>query len=353
MSAESNPRFGGLFRFDWGAFDTAAGLKYAIGILVVWWLTEAYGFISFVAGVSTLLAWLTDIPGQRRDRILGMVAYALLGVPLTLLGIQLATSPWLLIAATFIVAFVGTMPLARGSRLFMVGWVLIFWFLLVPLFEATEDPSQIVVSFLVGAAAVILLTLLGALVERWLGRGNVSVLPNNDTGEQPALSFVVGYSFTVALTLAVTLFIGWRLLESDPTLVAQGAFFVIGPNSRQTWINGIERAIAVVLGIVVGLWAFQFVAEGTVAYVLIVALISFLTLALMNVNYGAFMFFFVVFMAFWWAESGLDKAYFLAGERIAAELLAIVIAGLAVFSLQWWSKRQQEKHHVRPQQGGI
>ena len=66
VNNESTPRFGGLFRFDWGTFDAAAGLKYAIGILVVWWLTEAYGFISFVAGVSTLLAWLTDVPGRRR-----------------------------------------------------------------------------------------------------------------------------------------------------------------------------------------------------------------------------------------------------------------------------------------------
>ena len=79
MNSESTPRFGGLFRFDWGAFDAAAGLKYAIGILAVWWLTEAYGFISFVAGVSTLLAWLTDVPGRRRDRVSESVMIGLEG----------------------------------------------------------------------------------------------------------------------------------------------------------------------------------------------------------------------------------------------------------------------------------
>lgn len=352
MSNEGETRKTNLFHFQWGRFDSGAGLKYAIGILMVWWLMDTYGFISFVAGISTLLAWLTDVPGRRRDRVLGMVAYGVLGLPITLLGVELVNSPWLLISATFIVTFVGTLPMAKGPRPFMIGWVLIFWFLLVPLFATTEDLIGIVVSFLLGAGVVILLTLLGAILERWRGVTKDSPAGNEAVQEHPDMNFVVGYAVTLACTMAVTLFTGWQTLESDPTLVAQAAFFVIGPNSRQSWINGVERAIAVLLGIGIGLFLFQFV-EGTSLYVPLVALICFFTLALMNVNYGAFMFFFIVFMAFWWAESGVEKAYFIATERIAAELMAIVIACAAVALLQWWGKLQKERHHVRSRQSGL
>ena len=48
----------------------------------------------------------------------------------------------------------------------------------------------------------------------------------------------------VAVTLVIAL--NWGL-ESDPTLIAQAAFFVLGPCSRQTWISAVERAIAVLL----------------------------------------------------------------------------------------------------------
>jgi hypothetical protein len=351
MNGEPASILGGLFRFRWEAFDAIAGAKYAIGLLLVWWLIEAYGFLPLVAGCSAILIWLSDVPGRRRDRVLGMVAYVLIGVPLTLLGIQLVTNLWLLIAATLVVTFIGTLPMIRGLRSFMVGWVLIFWFLLAPMFGLLEEsPLRVVISFLVGAGPVVLLTLLGALVDRWHAEPKAAV-PEASTAETPGARFVVGYAVIVALTVAVTSAMGWLWLESDQTLVAQAALFVIGPSSRQTWITAIERAIVVVLAIVVGMLLFPHV-EGTVWYVIVVALVSFLTLALMNVNYGAFMFFFMIFMTFWWAESGPDQVYFLIGERIGAELVGIATACLAATILQWWSLRQHESHHVRAQQSG-
>ena len=36
--------------------------------------------------------------------------------------------------------------------------------------------------------------------------------------------------------IALTTYLGWTLLKVDPTLVAGGAFFIIGFDTRTTWV---------------------------------------------------------------------------------------------------------------------
>ncbi len=74
-------------------------------------------------------------------------------------------------------------------------------------------------------------------------------------------------------------------------------------------------------------------------------------MALLNVNKSAF--FFVIYLSIGWPLLGKDKAYFIAVERISAELLGFIIALTAVSVLQWWSARQDGHHHVRAQQRNV
>ena len=78
---------------------------------------------------------------------------------------------------------------------------------------------------------------------------------------------------------------------------------------------------------------------------------SFMYMALLNVK--TFAFFFVTYLSIGWPLIGKDKAYFIAVERISAELLTFILALAAVSVLQWWSARQDEHHHVRAQQSSI
>lgn len=348
MSSTNTEKSNGLFHFNWAAFDAGNALKYAIGVIIVWGLSEGLGFPWFIGGVAALLTWLTDVPGPRRDRVLGMVALALLCIPLSLISELLGTNLWPNVIAMFIVAFVFTTLMGYGSRPYMVGWSTILWFIYVPLFNQSEELPQVIASLLVGAGVVIGLTLLGALIQRWRGGDQVATAQTSDAQALPGRRFVLGYSLAVAVTMALAVLIGWLTLISDPSLVANGAFFIIGPASRQTWIKGIERIIATVLGVIVGFWIFQGI-ESTAALVLLVAVASYFCLGMMNVNYGAFVFFFVIYMSLGWGLLPAAEAYFRAGERIQAELIAVVLGGVAIAVLQWWAKRADEQNHVRAQ----
>jgi hypothetical protein len=352
MTSEKNLRWGGLFACNWAAFNAGAGVKYAVGIVIVFSLGHVIEFPTLVAGISALLAWLTDVPGRRRDRVLGMVVFAIGAPILTVLSAWVGTEALPQIVAISIVTFAGTLFMIKGQRAFMVSWSLIYWFLLAPLFhDPSASVSITIYSLLLGAGIVILLTLLPALVRR----GDRHVQPEAADGaanESPAIAFVIGYALAVTVTMAVGLTIGILWIESDPTLVANAAFMVIGLSSRQTWILGLERAIGATLGIVVGFLIFTTVESELLIYILGVAL-SFLCMSLMNVNSAFFIFFFLIFISDSWFSQGIEQANTIANERIVAELIGVVMAGIAIAVLQRWSTRRQEHHHVKAQQSGI
>lgn len=353
MSEASTRRWGGVLHFNWAAFDPAAGVKYAIGVVLVYALAHAFGGSWFVAGIGALLAWFTDVPGTRMQRVLGIVCFGALGLLLTLLSHWLGPGLWIQVPALFVIAFAGTMLMATGQRGFMVGWSSILWFLLLPLFShPTTGLSPIVPDFLYGTGVVAALTLAPELVRRLRGAPEAGPVMTPESAGGPALPFVAGYSLTVATTLSCCLLIGGLVLESDPTLVANAAFMVIGPDSRQTWITGVDRAIGVILGITAGFLIFLAV-QNEILVITIGVILSFLSLALMNVNAGLFIFLFAIYLSHGWMVQGLDRANEIANERILAELGGIFLAGVAVTVLQWWSDYRDERHRVRAEQSGL
>ena len=350
MGEETSAGPVGIFRFNWQAFDVAAGTKYVIGVVTIYILGGWLNFPWFTAGICALLAWLTDVPGQRIDRVLGIVAFGVAASLLTLLYHALGGDVVLQTIAVFGVTFAGTMLMLRGVRAYMVGWSSIYWFLLVPLFSDLQaGPSQTILSLIVGTAVVVTLTLLGGLFGKSVEESPAADAPQ-DTGVD--LGFVTGFSMTLAIAMAVGLWIGGLFFETDPTLVANAAFMVIGMSSRQTWIAGIERAAGAILGIIVGFYLFQFATDEYVLFALGVGL-SFLCMALMNVNPAAFIFFFLIYISHSWVSQGLERASLIANERILAELIGVVLAGLAVSCLVWWARKRQITKGVDAQQSGF
>jgi len=350
VAGENSRDLGGFFHLNWNAFDGAASTKYAVGVVAIYFLGGWLNFPWFTAGVCALLAWLTDVPGSRKDRVLGIVAFGVLGVLLTLLFHYVGGSLLTQLIAVFVVTCAGTMLIIRGARAYMVGWSAIYWFLLVTLFSDPEaGPSMVVASMVAGTAVVIVLTLLGGLLSDRSTKAPAA--PATDS-EGPDKGFVVGYSLTLATAMAVGLLIGSVLLETDPTLVANAAFMVIGMNSRQTWVAGLERAVGAILGIIVGFYLFQY-ATGDVVVFALGAGLSFLCMALMNVNPAAFIFFFLIYMSHGWVSQGLEQANIIANERIVAELVGVVLAGFAVSCLVWWAGRRSVAEHVAARQSGL
>ena len=47
---------------------------------------------------------------------------------------------------------------------------------------------------------------------------------------------------------------------------------------------------------------------------------------------------------------GMEKANIIANDRIVAEAVGVIMAGLAVYVMQWWITIRGERHHVRARQ---
>ena len=350
-SEQERPRVdsmkGQLFAFDWTAVDVATGVKFAIGVATVTILSSFFPFEAMVAGVGALLAWLCDVPGSTADQVRGLLAFGLLGVPVTLLAQSLGANLWVHVAVLFAVSLAGTMLMMKGTRVFMVSWGLIYWFLLAPLFGSPGAGSwPTIQSFLLGVGVVVALTLIAA----WLEKAPASLSEAPDIPYQPTVEpeeqvdprLALGYSLTVAATMAVCLVIGGLWVESDYTLIAGAAFMVIGMNKRQTWLAGIGRGIGAVAGIVVGFYLVP-VLQGDLVSLVFGAVTCFLAIALAGVNPAMFIFFFMIYLSPGWLAQGLEQANLIANERILAEITGVLAAGIAVSVLTAWSSSRPEQ----------
>ena len=203
MTGEKTLRWGGLFACNWAAFNAGAGVKYAVGIVIVFSLGHVIEFPTLVAGISALLAWLADVPGRRRDRVLGLLAFAIGAPILTVISAWVGTELLPQVVAISIVAFVGTLPMIKGQRSFMVGWSLTYWFLLAPLFhDPTTGVSITIYSLLLGTGIVILLTILPAFLRR-ADKHIPTETDGGDAKDGPSISFVIGYAVAVTVNRAL------------------------------------------------------------------------------------------------------------------------------------------------------
>ena len=66
-----------LTQFNWNAFDSTTGAKFAIGVVVLMAIQNLTGESWMITGLVALFAWLVNLPGPLKDRIGGMLGFAL------------------------------------------------------------------------------------------------------------------------------------------------------------------------------------------------------------------------------------------------------------------------------------
>jgi hypothetical protein len=324
---------GDLFRMNWEAFDPVTGIKVVVASLLVFGLMAVTGESWIATGLVVLFAWLTNVPGTLKDRVAGMVAFAIGAIALTYLSGWIGLDLWSNTIGIVVIGVLGTLALAHGTRAYMVGYVLICWAIYGPFLVASTSVMNCVGAIVVGTGAIIVTTLIGSFFEKG------GEAPAAAEGQKPDYSAVMPYALTVAAVLGLTTYLGWVTLKTDPTMAVAGAFFVIGFDAKKTWVAGITRVIGVILGVVCGYAAAQILEPGlTTEIVTLVAL--FMSFAAMGVNPGLFMFFFMFLIALGWTALDPETLDLTFWERVSGEGVGVAIAIIAIGFLQWLQSRE-------------
>ena len=340
MSESVTKTINKFFKFNWEAFNWIAGIKFALAVLVALGITLFTDFDLITILIGALLAWLTDIPGTTRNRITGMLVFGVAAVAMVLLGTLTFSSVFWFTIAIFAVTFVFTLPMAISSRGYMVGWVTIILFFSIAPMTSSGDPFFIIVDLLIGVGLVIAVTLLWPKgIGPWGSSGDAP--PPESSGNEDHV-YVLVYALTVSVVMAIATVIGLNVLTVGAVWVANGAFFVLGPSTRQSWVQALGRAMGVVVGTILAHLLLQFIGSPQVLMGLW-TFFGFLALASLNAGYPVMVGSYTTGMTISWALLGSDvgQINLSSSERIMAEAVAIVLAILATAFLQWWSSHRQ------------
>ena len=314
-----------ILNFNWAALDVRGGVKYAIGVAIVIAFSLVIEFSWVAVGMSALLAWLVNVPGPRHDRLNGIVIFTVVGAALIGLVWALAGTYWPWLISMVAVAFLGTFAMIRGPRGFMIGWCLICLFYVAPLLGTAEIPLEVLSAHLLGSIVILILIAL-PLGEAADAEGESKEAAST---EKPSVSFVASYATTVAIVMTIGLALGDLWLKSDPTLILQASLMIIFPSVLGTWTVAVDRMLGLIAGIVAGFYLGQF-AGGQIMEIIVWISASFMVVTLMNVNAGAVIFFFVLPYSLVWGMLDGEAGHAIANERIVAELIGVVLAGIAV-----------------------
>jgi len=328
-----------MFKYQWKNFDPKLGLYNALGVLLVLNLAEQFEAAWVAAGIGALLAWITVLLGQARSwrgELVGLLVYLVGGAFFSYLAHAVAPTETLRLGVMFLVTFLGMMLMTKGTHAFMVAWCLVYWFLLSPLFSSGMGLAETVNGHLIGVGVVILLHLAKRLWWRPV-IGEAAEEP-----ELPAFRFAVVYSAVVALTMVIGLGIGARTLQTDPTLIANSAFNIISPSASQTWKNAFERMLFGTAGICCGFYL-GVLFPGALAGQLVIGVSSFLALALLRVSFGPMVGTLFIMISYQWGTMEPEAGHAIANEKIIAELVGVVLAGVAITTL---SMLRQMRHRL-------
>jgi hypothetical protein len=272
-----------------------------VAILIVMLLTTFTDFDFLIILIASFLAWLTDVPGTTRNRVLGMVVFGVAGAVMVWLAAVVFSSVFWFTIAMFVVAFGFTLPMALSQRGYMVGWVTILWFFSIAPMTSSGDVTSIIWDLLIGVAIVVAITFFWPAGIGPYGRAQAP--ESTDGGGIEDRPFVLIYALTVALVMAVAIFIGLQLFTVGAVWVVNGAFFVLGPSTRQSWVHGIERAVVVVVGVILGLLLVQFIDSSLVLTALWVVF-AFISLAALNAGYAVSIGSYTAGMSMTWTIQG-------------------------------------------------
>ena len=316
-----------MFVYQWKKLDLKLGLYHMLGVLVVLNLAEYVDVAWTAVGIGALLAWITILLGEPRNwraETGGLLVYLVVGIGLSYLGHAVAGNEVLNILTMFVVTFFGILLISKGLHTYMVAWCLVYWYMLSPLFSLSMGLTQALLGHVIGTGLVIFLHF-----ARHIWLRPMKELQTPDTGGLLPLGFAVTYSAVVALTMAIGLGIGARALKADPTLISNAAFNVIGPSALQTWKAALERMLFGTAGILLGFYLGVLFPGETVER-LVIAVSSFLALATLRVSFGLVIGALFILLSYQWGTLEAEAGHVIANERMIAELVGVVLAGVAV-----------------------
>ena len=126
--------------------------------------------------------------------------------------------------------------------------------------------------------------------------------------------------------------IGHKYL-TDPTMISNAAFMImVYTGSVLIWKAGLERMIGAIIGIVLGFYL-GVLFQSELLGIVIMVVFYFLLLTYVVVNNGLVILFFLLTISYGWGLQEYETGNALANERILAELGGVILAGIAIFSL--------------------
>jgi len=320
------------FKFYWDRLNFKAGINFLVVMLVLYILSKWIEFPWYLVGTSVLLAWMVVLLGNPKNRILMVALYLLSGLGITLLNNLFFDTYWPWLISIFIVTFAGTYLLKFGIHWYMLGWCSILWFYIMPIMGQMGNPQELVISHLLGSAAVLILVILTVLWKKSRKKTTEEAEPEPEKADPVPEWWILSYSTIVAVVMLVGLIVGHKYL-TDPTMIANAAFMIIVfTGSVIIWKAGLERMIGAILGIVVGFYLGVLFPSPTLGIVIMVVF-YFLLLVNVVVNNGLVIFFFLLTISFGWGLMDYEVGNALANERIIAEFAGVILAGTAIFVL--------------------
>jgi len=322
-----------LIKFNWQAFNFVSGTKFATGVVVLLVTQNLTGESWMTTGLIALFAWLANIPGPLKDRIGGMVGFALGAIICTLLVSLVGTELVPGIIALSVVGLLGTAAALWGARAGMVGWAVVMYMIYAPSFVAGIGLEHSLLAILIGVGVLFLLNVVDYVIN-----------PDTDSelksaGDAGADSgYIAAYSLIIAIAFAVGTWMG-QSMKTDPTMIAATAFFVIGFDARKTFIGGIARLIGIALGLFLGTALLMQIGPGLFLSIILV-LVCFLCFAASGVHPSLLMFFLTLFTAAGWQGMQPDVLDLTIKEKMLGETIGVVIAFISLALLQMWDKRR-------------
>jgi hypothetical protein len=325
------------FKFYWDRFNARAGFNYIAGIFILFLISKWIEFPWFVVGLSAVLAWLVVLLGKAGNKILMIFLYLVVGLGLTLLSCLFADTYWPWLISMFIVTFLGTFLVRFGVHWYMLGWSLILWFMLMPVLGEMGNPQELLISHILGSSIVLILVFFEVVWKRFGNKLPDEIVAESQGAKPMPMWWTITYAVIVALVMVIGLILGHQYLDSDPTMISNSAFMIIGFTGIIIWKAGLERMLAATLAIVFGFYL-GVVMQSEVLGIVLIVITSFFVLALLEVNNGAVIFFFLVIIGYGWGLKDFETGNAIANERLLAEFAGVLLAGIAITSMNLLSK---------------
>jgi hypothetical protein len=324
------------FKFYWNKFNTWAGFNFLAVILILFLISKWIEFPWFVVGMSVVLAWMVVLLGKPSNKILMIFLYLVVGLGLTWLSNLFADTYWPWLISMFVVTFLGTFLLRFGVHWYLLGWCLIVWFMVMPVIGQMGNPQELLISHVLGSTTVLILVIFAVVRRRSRKKVPDEIVAESQGAKPMAMWWIMTYSTVVALVMVVGLIVGHQYL-SDPTMIANAAFMIIGFTGIIIWKAGLERMLAAILAIILGFYL-GVVVQSEILGIVLMVICYFLVLAFVEVNNGAVIFFFILFMSYGWGLKDFETGNAIANERLLAEFAGVILAGIGITLLNLLNK---------------